>query len=159
MTEDSPPADGDSQDYEEIFELALRRSWEAFYLFDPEELYREGNERILLDAVAAAAYLGKPAPEWAAKIFAQKVLDVSNHKFRNWDEAFGNPHPPRTNFNAIVKSQTIGHAVYRAITELRISGTPIDEAFEEIGKQYHVSASTARNYYYRFKRLADSLSK
>lgn len=127
---------------------------------DFENLYSSAGEGAVLWAVAEAAATDRPIPEWAASAFLEKFSRVMQKEAQSWDEVFGKPHPPRTNFKAIHKWRKLADPVFEEIQKLRSENVPIDEAFAIAGDKYLISASTARDYYYRYvKQLVKVITK
>ncbi|MDO8908747.1 MAG: hypothetical protein Q7W55_09650 [Pseudohongiella sp.] len=131
------------------FKVQLQRASEEFNF---RQAHDAGNESAVLYAVALAAITGKKIPKWAAETFVENFFCVRDYQAKSWDDVFGKPHPPRTNFKAIQKWKKLASPVFWRIEELRNQGIPIDQAFEKVASEKLISSSTARDYYYRYLR-------
>jgi hypothetical protein len=125
---------------------------------DLQKEHAEGSKTALMLAMASAAQRGEPAPEWAAQEFVQKVLAVLGKRTASWDEAFGKPHPPRTNYAAIKRWNRNAFLIYDEVEKLRTKGHSLESAFAECaniladihGEKF--SESSVRDYYRLFKK-------
>jgi len=125
---------------------------------DLQKEHAEGSKTALMLAMACAAKRGEPAPEWAAQEFIQKVLAVLGKRAASWDEAFGKPHPPRTNYTAIARWNRNAFLIYDEVEKLRATGHSLESAFAECasiladshGEKF--SESSVRDYYRLFKK-------
>lgn len=118
-----------------------------------------GNGLVLFETMRRCVQYGKPLPGdvWAAFM---ACLDKYNAgEARTLDEAFGVSRPKGWNQSAAKsRSRKTGAgiscagAVYLAVIHRNLNGRAIDdELFEEIASEYHISASTARNFYREVK--------
>lgn len=121
-----------------------------------QEAHNAGNENAVLWAVAYAAAKGERIPQWAEKVFLERFFRVIGQQAESWDQVFGKPHPPRTNFKAIRKRHKLLWPVFKRVEELRNENIPIDKALQQVAEENCISSSTARDYYYEMlKRLRD----
>lgn len=118
---------------------------------DLEKEHENGSPTALLIAIAIAANRGEPAPEWAAMELGRKVLNVNAFNAKSWDEVFGKPHKPRTDFHAIKEWHKKALPMYFEITRLEADGIGTTQAIELCAKKYVTSYSRARQYYYKLK--------
>jgi hypothetical protein len=121
--------------------------------------YQAGEEKALMDAVSTCAWGSIPMPDWVADAFWLRHQKVDNYELDSWDKAFGRPLPRNSNVNAKKKEHDLSVLVWREVAESR---EPVDSAlFEKIGKAMDppIGASTARNYYYAMKPVADRLDE
>ncbi len=124
---------------------------------DFESQFRSGNPGILMLVIAAAIHRGEPAPKWAADAFVEKVISARGYNVKSWDDLFGAPHPPGYRPDAHRKYRHKSPMIVVAVRHFRNEGCSLEEALEHAARLNNVSASTARDYYYRFKRELEDL--
>jgi hypothetical protein len=90
-------------------------------------------------------------PEWARKELFEAYF---HNRPKSWDEVFGTPFPKDTKVASLQKLNLIKGKVFRRIKELHARGRPIgDELFEQVGKEFAVSAQPIRDSIYYDKGL------
>jgi len=123
-----------------------------------ERSYFEANhKRALIDTIAFALLYEKEIPAWARKALIEGYFD---NRPKSWDDLFGSPFPKGAKVASLRKLNRIKTKVFLRVKELRAEGRPIgDELFEQVGKEFAVSAQTVRNaiYYDKGLQFVDAL--
>lgn len=98
---------------------------------------------------------GYPLPAWVTKRVIEAVRLYGSHTAETLDEAFGAKRPKYYRKGVAQEGATKGYRVYRRCCELQNQGVKIgarDNAlFEIVAKEFHMSASKVRDFYYSLK--------
>jgi hypothetical protein len=97
---------------------------------------------------------GWPAPPWLRDAFNEASRTVK----KSWDEIFEPPIPKGAHPYRAALSLKIGRRLAERIKFLNEKeGRPLTELFEEVGKEFGVSGSVARDLYYENKRWEENV--
>lgn len=132
------------------------------------ESEKQGAGYLVMECMSTLVSHGLTAPDWLAEAFCIRHDAVVLLEVRSWDEAFGSPHPPKTNIDAHRDYIAAIMDIHRELGNLALADIhrPIAELFEDIAdnintkeiekerilKNYtgiRIKASTAKDYYYK----------
>lgn len=130
-----------------------------------DEYRKTGDGMVLFETMRRCVQYGKPFPDdvWAA--FMAAVERYHTGAARTLDEAFGVSRPKGWNQPAALsRSQktelgvSVAGAVYLAVVQRHLNASrAIDmELFDEVGEEYGLGGSTARNMYREVKDLLET---
>lgn len=136
-------------------------SWTPFEYF--EIGHKNGNPRALMEALLKCSLLNLPMPDWVAEAYQESYRKVTTFQVRSWDDAFGSRHPKGTDLKASRKKLALGGKIFALAREMIEAGRPTDLGlFEDVGEQFNVSGSYARDAYYehldRLKETENSIA-
>ena len=131
-------------------ELALKRLYEA------KEEHLKGDNMALLWAIYLCAMNDFVMPDWVSKEYLRRFRKFLHFEEKDLGSAFGIAHPKGTQINALRKKRKNQIFIYRRVKELHQGDPkkyPIDEKlFATVGKEFYISGSTVRDYYYDFEK-------
>jgi len=118
-----------------------------------EKDYTNGDSEALMSAVFFCCHLQESAmPRWVADNVKDGLVEWSEFKVGTLDEAYNGTKPEGFHLNANRKEREKKFAVYCRINQLAESGEGKDEQlFEKVGKEFFISAGTAKSYFYKQK--------
>lgn len=121
------------------------------------EIFRQGHQEAILDALYVCSQNDLPAPKWCALAFLNASREVQHYRAKNWDDVFGEPHPKGTHLEAKRQKREKMSAVFLRVKEIIETepGTPIDGClFEKVGREFGIGGKTlTEQYYYAAKKL------
>jgi hypothetical protein len=111
--------------------------------------YESGQREALLEAIERCIIEEWPAPAWLKDALWNAFEDVK----KSWDEVFGPPFPKGKHRHRHDRNERIGFKLKERIEFLHEKeGRSITQKlFKEVGKEFGVSGSVARNLYYEIK--------
>jgi hypothetical protein len=118
-----------------------------------ESRFRGGQKYALFAALTACIMWCRPLPSWASRELWEAYRRFCEGKLESWNEVFGKPFPGKRRTGK--STQQKGLRVWARVRQLHESeGRHLDESlFEDVGKEFAVSASTASKLYYAVKGL------
>lgn len=125
---------------------------------DCEEKYYEGNSLMLFEAIRRCAQYNIKLPEWIRYELEAGLNKYSGGEVKTFGEAFNITRQKGTHIDSIKKERKLAWPVFNYIHNMNEKEkTPVDEElFNKAGKNFGISGSTARDYYYKVKRQLDS---
>jgi hypothetical protein len=133
----------------------LRKKRDEFFrestLRKCQRRYESGQREALMDAIRCCILGEWPAPPWLRDAF-REVLDTPK---KSWDEVFDSPIPKGAHRRRRYRNLKIGRQLKKRIEFLHEKeGRSINrELFEDVGKEFGVGGSVARDLYYEDKKL------
>ena len=106
--------------------------------------------------------LGFPVPEWAIKGLIEAAQWYRNGKVLHMEEAFGAKRPKNYRQAKVLELSEMSLDIYARCRQLQDAGVKIAAPeyggglFKTVGKEYGMSSSKVRDYYYMYDRLIKS---
>jgi len=140
--------------------------WAAWgMLMDYRARFDAGDKQVLLAALRTCACHDLPMPDWLADAYCKAHDDWLSYRKPTLDEAFDVGLPKGTHLNKLKKLRRLRIAVPLKVQELSADKggadrRPIDESlFADVGREFNISGSQARDIYYRFRWNKDLQKK
>jgi hypothetical protein len=118
---------------------------------DYESGFRRGDEYALVNALRYCAMWCRPLPSWVAKKICRAHSQLRDGELRSWNDVFGKPFPGKRRKGILTRRKAVH--VWHDVRELheKESRRMDDSLFEDVGKRYRFSATTAKNPYYEYQ--------
>lgn len=130
--------------------------WDAWNrLSEYKAAYEEGNKEVLFSALRNCAAHNLPMPNWLADAYCMGHDLWLSYRKPTLDEAFDVKPPKGTHINKLKELRTLKVAIPLFVRKLQETGRAIDpHLFEDVGKEFGVSGSKARDIYYKYNPLS-----
>ena len=131
---------------DDLHDLFLR-DWA---LKECQRKYESGQRKALMEAIWWCIREGWPAPPWLRDAFNEAFCTAQ----KSWDEVFDPPIPKGAHRHRRDRNWKIGFRLAERIEFLheKERRSITQGLFEEVGKEFGVSGSVARDLYYEEKR-------
>ena len=117
---------------------------------DLQTAFRSGNKHVLIQALVMCLLSRRALPSWISKELWHAFELFSKGQLNSWEEVFGKPFPGRRRKGTSTRLKA--REVSIRVRELREEGANLDDLlFEEVGKEFGFSGSTAKSLYYKFE--------
>jgi hypothetical protein len=118
----------------------------------------KGDGIALLAAMERGVSMNFPFPKFLRDRLHDATLSYVTHSAATLDEAFKVRRPRYYHRGRAHKAATLAVTIHQECKDLMERGVKIGEkktggVFAIVGKKYHMSASTVRDYYYEWERL------
>lgn len=112
--------------------------------------YESTNDRsVILDCIYFCGFEGIPLPDWLCTALTDALRDYQSGEREDLGAAFDMTRPKHWNQGAHRRAWYLKIDVFGRIDDLHRADESIgEELFEKVGKEFNISGSTARNYYY-----------
>jgi hypothetical protein len=120
----------------------------------------DGDKAALLEAMYYWMwnYEHDSMPRWLFNHFLNAYEAVRQAQAKSWDDVFGEPWPKGRHVESLGYRYRISHPLYELVERAREAGTPVDDRlFEEVGAQFDVKKTIAKQIYYATKHFIDGL--
>lgn len=104
----------------------------------------ESGGGAVLQAIRACTVHRLLVPEWLSDAFVRRHSRVVDAEVGSWDEAFGQPWPPRTRLDTVRRHRRLKKAIHEAVWQrlLEDPGQSVTrDLFEQVGEQRGISVS------------------
>lgn len=111
----------------------------------------------LMKAIDICAKHGLVMPEWVARSYRDAFREITSAKERSWDVVFGKPYAKYTRLNKLRKKEQKFRVYEKIIHTLKKHPelSTDDYLFEQIGRKFCISGSTAKALYYEVKDMRE----
>lgn len=109
-----------------------------------------GDGALLMACMREIVVSGLVAPDWLARAFNARYEAVEQYQYMSWDEAFGKPHPPKTNQRAKRKALILPFLIWQEMgNRLARTNKSINDLLKEMAKEIGISETEANTHYYK----------
>jgi hypothetical protein len=120
--------------------------------------FSEGDRWALAEAIEVCAAAMLPMPPWVTDAYAEGFKLLDDGDATSWDEVLGRPPAERKQRRGRRAAQARESArrrieIWKRVKQVALDGQPIgDLLFEDVGKEFGISKTTANRLYYAEER-------
>ena len=130
-----------------------QREYVRRFLERGRELYEAGDKEELLYCLDYCLKVREPIPTWLGRAFRNAYAAIRMHNVGKWDDVFGKPIKKGKRLATERRNVKDMLPLFWRIRERNAAGELIDGLFHDVGKDFGLSGSVAKELYYRASKL------
>jgi hypothetical protein len=125
---------------------------DAAFLEERRKLYEKGHKNELLYCLIWCLQNNVPIQAtWVYQKFLEAYFAVTGCEVKSWDDVFGRPLPKGGQLATERRKIEIRWSVYECIRNRHEAGEPLEKLFREVGKDFGIGSTVAKELYYDIK--------